>query len=198
MQLPASQYACVPMPLNSSLDRIRGTTDQFRLCVPPMQLKSPGVPGVEVRPVVMARVTVEPDQVVIFSDSCILKGSKIIEDIGINDFFDFTINIYLTWKNEMGDRLITARAEIDVDLDPPGPFALVPKNIIEAVGNRALSIALDALLKDFMWNLGLDFDRWAADENYRKEREEMGKELGAELSSVEDLNESLLRYLIKR
>ena len=81
------------MPLNSSLDRVRGTPDRFKLCVPPMQLKSPGVPMVEVRPEVMARVTVEPERerVEIFSDVCEIRGSRIIDDLKINDFFDFTV-----------------------------------------------------------------------------------------------------------
>ena len=81
MHLPAAQYTCVPMPLNSSLNRLRGKSDQFKLCVPPIQLKSPGVPVVEVRPVMMATVDVQKDQVIITSNSCQIGGSKIIEDL---------------------------------------------------------------------------------------------------------------------
>eukprot|EP00567_Pseudictyota_dubia_P007212 CAMPEP_0197460132 /NCGR_PEP_ID=MMETSP1175-20131217/53294_1 /TAXON_ID=1003142 /ORGANISM="Triceratium dubium, Strain CCMP147" /LENGTH=102 /DNA_ID=CAMNT_0042995167 /DNA_START=1 /DNA_END=306 /DNA_ORIENTATION=+ len=99
MQLPAGQYACVPMPLDSSLSRIRGTADEFKLIVPPMQFKVPGIPGVEVRPVVNAKVTVEPDRVVVVSDSCIIHGSPMIEQIRLNDHFDITVRICLTWAS---------------------------------------------------------------------------------------------------
>merc|ERR1711862_658225 len=86
MQLPASQYSCVPMPLNSSLDRVIGTRDKFRLSVPPIKLKVPGVNQIQVRPLMMAKVNVKSDCVMITSDSCRITGSKIIDDLSLNDF----------------------------------------------------------------------------------------------------------------
>mmetsp|Transcript_12705 Transcript_12705/g.18733 ORF Transcript_12705/g.18733 Transcript_12705/m.18733 type:complete len:259 (-) Transcript_12705:59-835(-) len=206
MQLPASQYSCVPMPLNSSLNRVAGTADQFRLLVPPMKLKSPGVPEVEVRPLMMASVNVRKDCVFITSNSCQIRGSKIIEDLKINDFFDFKVEICLTWENGSPassinktrsplSPSITARSEIEVDLEPPGLFAFVPRRIIEAVGSRAIDVTLGALQKNFMKSLGSDFERWSVDDNYREQRKQLELNIAAEGQLQTNEDETLMKYL---
>jgi hypothetical protein len=197
MQLPASQYSCVPMPLNSSLDRVLGMPDQFRLRVPPMKLKSPGVPEVEVRPLMMATVNVEQHRVLITSNSCQIRGSKIIENLKINDFFDFKVEICLTWEDgtPASSPAITARSEIEVDLDPPGLFALVPRQILEAVGKRAIGITLGALQKNFMKSLGSDFERWSVDEEYRAQRKQLELDVAAESPQEANIDETLMAYL---
>jgi hypothetical protein len=196
MQLPASQYSCVPMPLNSSLDRIYGTSDQFRLRVPPMKLKSPGVPEVEVRPLMMAGVKVFPDQVLITSDSCEIRGSKIIDDLKINDFFEFKVKICLTW--ETSTETITAQSEIEVDLDPPGVFAFVPRRILEVVGNRAVGFSLGTLQKKFMKSLASDFERWSIDKDYREQRKLLEKDMQAELPPSKATDDETLMAYLKR
>lgn len=195
MQLPASQYSCVPMPLNSSLDRVLGTRDEFRLTVPPIKFKSPGVPEVEVRPLMMAQVNVKKDRVFITSDSCTIRGSKIIEDLKINDFFYFKVQICLTWGSS--DPTITAASEIEVDLNPPGLFAFVPRRILEAVGKQAIGLTLGALQKNFMKSLGSDFERWSIDEEYRAQRRqlELDLDMAAESLLKASDDETLLAYL---
>jgi len=49
----------------------------------------------------------------------------------------------------------------------------VPNKILEAVGNRAIQIVLGALQKNFMKSLGNDFEKWAVDEKYRLERQQL-------------------------
>ncbi len=217
MKLPAAQYTCVPMPLNSSLQRVRGTKDRFRLDVPPMKLQSPGVPLVEVRPVVMATVSVEPEKerVIIRSDACQIGGSKIIDDLNINDFFEFSVEIRLTWDavdaggplGTTGSKsgVIQAQSDIAVDLNPPGPFAFVPRQILEAVGNRAIALTLGSLQQNFMISLGKDFERWVTDDSYRMERQKLEDALGEEFMLHEygsgssrngiPLDETLMAYL---
>lgn len=221
MQLPAAQYTCVPMPLNSSLTRIKGTGNQFRLVVPPISLNLPGIPLVKVCPIVFAQVLVDSNEVSISSHSCIIEGSELIENLNINDLFEFQVKILLTWNNGngnddddgvgatetvteieieteietdtstetstetskatlndddiQGDKgpWIRAQSEIKIDVDPPGPFVIVPNKILEAVGNRAIQIVLGALQKNFMKSLGNDFEKWAVDEKYRLERQQL-------------------------
>lgn len=205
MQLPASQYTCVPMPLNSSLDRVHGTANQFSLVVPPIKLKSPGVPEVEVRPLMMAKVVVGKDRVFITSDSCKIRGSKIIEDLNINDSFDFRVKICLTWDTGSPTNSrdspftssapsITAQSEIEVDLDPPGLFAFVPRRILEAVGNRAIGFTLGALQGNFMKSLGSDFERWSVDEDYRTQRKKLELDMASE-TPQNNSDETLMAYL---
>eukprot|EP00554_Chaetoceros_debilis_P007344 CAMPEP_0194075932 /NCGR_PEP_ID=MMETSP0149-20130528/2822_1 /TAXON_ID=122233 /ORGANISM="Chaetoceros debilis, Strain MM31A-1" /LENGTH=379 /DNA_ID=CAMNT_0038756535 /DNA_START=141 /DNA_END=1280 /DNA_ORIENTATION=- len=267
MKLPAVQYTCVPMPMNSFLQRVVGTRDNFKLKVPPMKLQSPGVPLVEVKPVVSATVDVQEanEKVVIFSDMCEIRGSKIIDDLKINDFFDFTVKVILTWddqdKSVNGNKTgmtrdivmdsndsdqerkrswrvwkkkdsettqlaptstlssmsrqrlsskastITASSEISIDLNPPGPFSLVPRSILESVGNRAISLTLGALLNPFMESLGKDFEKWASDEHYRTERQKLEDDMMKEEGIDDDTRttgygirpeETLMAYLNRR
>jgi len=142
-----------------------------------MALRSPGVPLVEVSPVVFARVLVQNDGVTITSEECIIEGSRLIQDLRMNDFFEFKVHLLLTWSSNGNDSdggpYIRAESKIEVNLDPPGPFAFVPKQILEAVGNRAIQMTLGALQKNFMASLGGDFERWAGDEEYRLERRQL-------------------------
>jgi len=142
-----------------------------------MALRSPGVPLVEVSPVVFARVLVQNDGVTITSEECIIEGSRLIQDLRMNDFFEFKVHLLLTWSSNGNDGddgpYMRAESKIEVNLDPPGPFAFVPKQILEAVGNRAIQMTLGALQKNFMASLGEDFERWAGDEEYRLERRQL-------------------------
>mmetsp|Transcript_7009 Transcript_7009/g.9897 ORF Transcript_7009/g.9897 Transcript_7009/m.9897 type:complete len:329 (+) Transcript_7009:199-1185(+) len=97
MQLPAAQYACVPMPLNASLTRLVGSKDKFKLCVPPMTFRLPGVINLEVVPEVKARVDVQKDRVLISADECTIHGSPLIESLDLNERFDFSIRCCMTW-----------------------------------------------------------------------------------------------------
>mmetsp|Transcript_4401 Transcript_4401/g.6486 ORF Transcript_4401/g.6486 Transcript_4401/m.6486 type:complete len:335 (-) Transcript_4401:1423-2427(-) len=97
MQLPAAQYACVPMPLNASLTRLVGSADRFKLCVPPMNFRLPGVINLVVVPEVNARVKVQEDSVLISADECTIHGSPLIESLGLNERFDFSIRCCMTW-----------------------------------------------------------------------------------------------------
>ncbi len=165
-----------------------------------MKLQSPGVPLVEVKPVVMATVSVEPEKerVVIRSDACQIGGSKIIDDLKINEYFEFSVEICLTWDRDAADAdadavgtlsssrsgsnigIIQAQSNIAVDLNPPGPFAFVPRQILEAVGNRAIALTLGSLQQNFMISLGKDFERWVTDESYRSDRQKLEDALGEE------------------
>jgi hypothetical protein len=109
MQLPAAQYACVPMPLNSSLQRVYGSEDEFILEVPEVSFKLPRG-NVDIRPQVRARVQVEPDRVVIQSISCTISGSPLIEKLKLNERYELDVKVILTWgQNE--------RAQDDIDID---------------------------------------------------------------------------------
>jgi hypothetical protein len=205
MQLPAAQYACVPMPLNSSLTRVYGSEEEFILCVPKVSFNIPGGP-IEVFPEVRAKVKVEPDQVVIYSDSCTIYGSPIVERLKLNDRFDFRVRATLTWKQEESDGkeallqeqkdgteptlvkgdTICSSAEIEVDVYPPGRLALIPRRIIEPVGNTAMAFILSLLLEDFMVGLGSDYERWASDDAYRAERKLLEEELKTELHELRE------------
>lgn len=185
MRLPASQYVAIPLPLSASLDILPGTTDRFRLCVPPLCFNLPGLPVVEATPTVLARVSTSEDRVVISSNECSIAGSPLIEKLRLNERYNFSVETCFTWRqNDDGEAPSTATAAsqadggdaifssttIEVDVDPPGPFALMPRFVLEAVGNSVMALALTRLQTPFVANLAADYARWSSDEAYREER----------------------------
>lgn len=172
MQLPASHYVAIKMPLDASLAGIDGESDRFRLEVPPVQFKVPGLPIVEASPEVIARVVIEPDNVQIRSSDCTISGSPLIERLRLNERYNFTVVTRFTWRADDpadGDAIFSS-TEIDVDVDPPGLFAYVPRSILQRVGNSVMVVALRRLQTPFVANLAADYTRWATDEAYRIER----------------------------
>ena len=187
MRLPACQYVAIRMPMSASLEALPGSTDRFRLSVPPVRFNVPGLPLVEARPTVFARVRTEPERVVIFSDECHLSGSPLVEKLRINERFNFSVATCFTWDSgsqrtslvsvdATGRPSIFSSTTIEVDVDPPGPFALVPRWILEKVGNSVMALALSRLQTPFVANLAVDYERWATDEAYRIGRSALCKE----------------------
>jgi hypothetical protein len=202
MQLPAAQYACVPMPLNSSLERVFGSEEEFILKVPQVSFKLPSGP-IDVNPEVRAKVEVGPEKVVIKSLACTISGSPLVEKLKLNDRYDLDVCATMTWEQnetvasddavDENSPSVTTRqdsirnfVELAVDVFPPGRLALIPRRILEPAGNLAMSYALGLLLDSFMQGLGKDFERWALDDAYRAERMLLEEELKQELDSVRD------------
>lgn len=186
MQLPASQYVAIPLPLSASLETLPGTGNRFCLCVPPVRFKVPGLPGVEATPTVLAQVSTSKDRVVISSDECSIAGSPLIKKLRLNERYNFSVETCFTWRESDNGNVATTAAAgsqaddgggaifssttIEVDVDPPGAFALVPRFVLEAVGNSVMAIALSRLQRPFVANLAADYARWATDEAYREAR----------------------------
>ena len=146
----------------------------------PLSAAVPGLPVVEASPEVLARVSTEPDRVVIRSEACTIAGSPLVDSLRLNERYDFFVETTFTWQPEdrtaTGEEAIYSRTEIRVDVRPPGPFKVVPRWILEAVGNRVMSLALSGLQTTFVANLGDDYVRWATSEAYRSERARIASE----------------------
>ena len=166
MRLPVAAYASLPMPFDSSLDRQPNTDSDFLLRVPPVSFGL-GV-NLTVSPSLVACVTAESDRVVITSDECTLSGSPLVEALQLNECFDFRVRTAFTWT--MDPQAIHSETCIEVDVDPPGPFALVPRRLLEATGNAVMSFAMGRLQAAFIRSLADDYSRWAVDDAYRDER----------------------------
>ena len=192
MQLPASQYVAIPLPLSASLETLPGTCNRFRLRVPPVRFAVPGLPVVEANPTVFASVNTSSDQVVIYSTECSIMGSPLIEKLRLNERYNFSVETCFTWRQrDVEAQLSTAAIRVDegdaifssttieLDVDPPGPFALLPRFVLEAVGNPVMALALSQLQRPFVANLAADYLRWATDEAYRIERSELCRDAEA-------------------
>lgn len=194
MQLPASQYAVIPLPLNSTLQRVFGSDEEFILAVPEISFRLPSGP-IKILPKVTAQVNVTSDQVLIKSTGCTISSpNPIIEKLKLNDRYTFDVRTTLTWdRYEIPDvnstsifhqDVIMAVTDLKIDIYPPGKFSLVPKRVLEKVGNMAISYVTGLLLRDFMTGLVDDFERWARDDSYRQQRMMLEEEVQKELQSI--------------
>lgn len=205
MNLPVEQYVLIPMPLGSSLgvssehrDQSLSAWTEFELIVPTITFFK-----LSLQPIVYASVQPQKKQVVISSNTCILRGSPFIEKVQLNDRFDFSVNTTLTWEDSLsssnGQSLgddptagcsITANTCINVDVDVPRPFSSLPKAILEKTGNAAMRLSLKYIQANFVDNLAKDYEKWANDAEYRDYRASLSEkhveegEAGHEESSL--------------
>ena len=167
MRLPVAQYSTLQMPFQASLERVPGTVDVFELRVPPVRFGIRRL-SLTVVPSLVATANAEADRVLISSDACELSGSPLIERLRLNERFDFRVRTEFTWAGEPA--MIRSETRIEVDVDPPGPFARLPRSLLETTGNAVMSFAMDALQAAFLRSLADDYARWSVDEGYREAR----------------------------
>ena len=172
MRLPVVQYTAIPLPLQAKLLKT-ARSDEFEMRVPPLAFAVPGLP-ITVAPTVLATVRSEQDRVLIRSDRCTLSGSpeaeRLIDATRLNERFSFNVRAELTWDSAPSRAVIRSRTAVEVDVDTPRIFKLVPMPVLEAIVTRATRVVLEALLEVFLRNLAADYARWATDSGYRESR----------------------------
>ena len=73
-------------------------------------------------------------------------------------------------EKESEGACIMGWTDIGVGVDPPGPFAKLPKSLTQRVGDAVLGTTLGILQSVFVNGLARDYHRWANDEQYRMDR----------------------------
>lgn len=121
------------------------------------------------------------DRVRLVSTSCDLRGSPAVERLRINQVFALRFEAVLTWTPGGS---ITAKVRTEVWAEPVGPFKFVPRGIISSAGDALLRGLTGALLPSFLGKLGKDYELWARDPRYRREREAMAREAEGEEEGV--------------
>ena len=96
----------------------------------------------------------------------------------------FQIRAELMWDSSAGGAAIRAHTKVDVNVDTPAVFKLVPMPLLEAIVRRATRIVLDALLEVFLQNLAADYERWASDAGYRASRAALSPTPAAAVSQL--------------
>ena len=108
--------------------------------------------------------------VVITSTDCKLRGSDVIERIRLNEAFRFFVRTRITWVDDGSERRLATDTQIRVQVEPPGPFATVPRAVLEATGNAVMKVAMEGVQRGFVRALARDFEQWACDASYRTRR----------------------------
>jgi len=171
MKLPVSQYTLIELPLGGRLSRLN--EHMFELKVPRVEIFS-----LWVEPQLVCQVSQEtqPYQCVqVVSNDCRVDGTGSIPQL--TECFHFYVKSYITWRNAEPDAYgvpqqpaLICNSQIRVRLDPPLPFSVFPKELLEATGNAVMGASLKSLQGSFIKNLAKDYAKWATSADYRTTR----------------------------
>jgi len=180
MRLPVEQYD----RLDPDMIKPLGGAN-YALHVPRVQIFSEWV-----EPVVQVNVSTtdgpEGPTVVIRAVNWAIRGSPLVEDLGLNRRFSLEFATILGWTPaaaaagtsngngssvaRVGTGTLRGRCNLDVYAEVIGPFRFMPRVVLQTGGNAVMSALVNALLPMFMKRLSADYERWAADPKYRAQR----------------------------
>ena len=158
-QVPIQHYLRQPRRLvNALVDRTRTeqlSDDCFRLKMRPLQFMM-----LSIQPTVDMRVWAQSDGTInLESVACEILG------VGyINDRFALNLKGQLAPHQTSGVTYLKGKADLEVQVELPPPFWLTPKPILEATGNGLLKSVLLSVKQRLMYQLLLDYRRWASSE----------------------------------
>ncbi|CAN1149376.1 Uncharacterized protein SYNPCC7002_A1590 [Linum perenne] len=159
MSLPASQYSVLDAERIERVD-----DDTFRCYVYRFKFFN-----FEVCPVLLVKVEEQPNGCCIKLLSCKLEGSPIV--VAQNDKFDASmvnrISCDTNQSNSSGQQL-TSDAVIEVSIEVPFAFRVIPVEAIESAGTGVLQQILGVMLPRFMQQLVKDYQAWAAGDTSRQ------------------------------
>ena len=158
-RVPIQHYLRQPRRLvNALVDRTRTeqlSDDCFRLKMRPLQFMM-----LSIQPTVDMRVWAQ-------SDGTINLESVACEILGVgyvNDRFALNLKGKLCVDKSSGVTYLKGKADLEVQVELPPPFWLTPKPILEATGNALLKSVLLSVKQRLMYQLLLDYRRWASNE----------------------------------
>lgn len=158
MALPASQYSVLDA---RKIERLDNTT--FRCYVGRLAFF-----GFSVEPVITVSVVVEEGGCTIKLLSAQLQGSTAVQDI--NSKFTAQMTNVVRWHHteHPATKEISSDTSIEVVVQVPAWFSLVPVSSIEAAGSRVMATTLNLMVPRFLEQLQKDYKAWAAGDESRK------------------------------
>ncbi|MCC3406390.1 MAG: DUF1997 domain-containing protein [Microcoleus sp. PH2017_10_PVI_O_A] len=158
-RVPIQHYLRQPRRLvNALVDRTRTeqlSDDCFRLKMRPLQFMMLSIqPTVDMRVWAQSEGTINLESV----------GCSILGVDYINDRFALNLKGKLYVHQDSGVAYLKGKADLEVQVELPPPFWLTPKPILEATGNGLLKSVLLGVKQRLMYQLLLDYRRWASSE----------------------------------
>ncbi|MEG4440850.1 DUF1997 domain-containing protein [Microcoleus sp. F6_B4] len=159
-RVPIQHYLRQPRRLvNALVDRSRTqqlSDDCFRLKMRPLQFMM-----LSIQPTVDMRVWAQADGTInLESVACEIRGVDYI-----NDRFALNLKGKLCVHQSSPVAYLKGKADLEVQVELPPPFWLTPKPILEATGNALLKSVLLSVKQRLMYQLLLDYRRWATSES---------------------------------
>ncbi|CAL1374153.1 unnamed protein product [Linum trigynum] len=159
MSLPASQYSVLDA---ERIERVDDNT--FRCYVYRFKFFN-----FEVCPVLLVKVEEQPYGCCIKLLSCKLEGSPIV--VAQNDKFDASMVNRISCDTNQSNSLVqqlSSDAVIEVSIEVPFAFRLLPVAAIESAGTGVLQQILGIMLPRFMQQLVKDYQAWASGDTSRQ------------------------------
>ncbi|KAG1678618.1 hypothetical protein FOA52_012625 [Chlamydomonas sp. UWO 241] len=154
----AENFANIPIPLGGKLTRIDATT--MEMVVPRFELFD-----VWMQPRAQTHVAVYGDYAEVTSGNgdCVLEGSHHIQSLKLQELYNLDVRITFKWDDvaKAPNPQIFAKGKIEVEVDIPLPFAIMPAPIIKAGGDLAMNTVLNVMMPSFMDKLASDYNEWA-------------------------------------
>lgn len=158
-RVPIQHYLRQPRRLVNALvdgSRTEQLSDEcFRLKMRPLEFMM-----LRIQPTVDMRVWAQSDGTInLESVACEIRG------VGyINDRFALNLKGRLSPHQSCGTTYLKGKADLEVRVELPPPLWLTPKPILEATGNSLLKSVLVSVKQRLMYQLLLDYRRWAGKE----------------------------------
>jgi hypothetical protein len=158
-RVPIQHYLRQPQRLVNALvdgSRTEQLSDEcFRLKMRPLEFMM-----LKIQPTVDMRVWAQSDGTInLESIACEIRG------VGyINDRFALNLKGRLSPHQSAGTTYLKGKADLEVRVELPPPLWLTPKPILEATGNSLLKSVLVSVKQRLMYQLLLDYRRWARNE----------------------------------
>ncbi|KAK4279595.1 hypothetical protein QN277_011348 [Acacia crassicarpa] len=159
MRLPASQYSVLDA---ERIERVNDNT--FRCYVYKFKFFS-----FEICPVLLVRVEEQPDGCCIKLLSCKLEGSPMVA--AQNDKFGALMVNRISCNSSSNNSLVQQLSSdtiIEVTVEIPFAFQIIPKEAIESAGTQVLEQILRVMLPRFMAQLVKDYQAWASGDTSRQ------------------------------
>uniref|UniRef100_A0A7R9V1U0 Uncharacterized protein n=1 Tax=Chlamydomonas euryale TaxID=1486919 RepID=A0A7R9V1U0_9CHLO len=155
-------FASIPLPMGGKLRKLDG--NRMEMTVPRIEMFD-----IWLQPKAVTTVNVRPNRAEITSTTgdCVLSGSHHVTKLGLNERFNLNVRIVFSWDDSESTRRtlrhhrIRVHSHLEVEVDVPPPFSFMPKPMLKATGDLAITTVLTAMAESFLGKLSKDYDAWA-------------------------------------
>ncbi|CAG9464258.1 unnamed protein product [Pedinophyceae sp. YPF-701] len=179
MRMPLEEFAQLQLPLGAKMT-LAGN-DHLELVVPDMRIFD-----LKISPHVLLRAErIEGDHpaLVMHVEKFELQGSQAIIR-ALNEAVTVVGSTKFSWQSAGKDSHVYCSTNLELGGEPPGPFKLVPKGLLESTIATGMGSTVGLIQKPFMNRIADDFKRWASDPSFRGARAATGAGVRSQMALV--------------
>ncbi|GAX75871.1 hypothetical protein CEUSTIGMA_g3314.t1 [Chlamydomonas eustigma] len=146
--------ADMDLPLGGKVSKIDET--HLQITIPKIQLYD-----FWLQPISVVEITHSPNSVEVTTttSNCVMDASQQIKDMGLDKMYNVNVRLALKW-DDVSQPTLTSTSSINVEVDLPPPFSLIPKPLVKAGGDAAMNATLAILVSSFGEKIKSDLKTW--------------------------------------